>query len=74
MPTRKHRYTITSNEKVEFVLRRSGEEAIRQESEAEDAYEQRRRAAAKRLAARFMQLEGLDHEALSEASVRWLRA
>lgn len=93
MPTKKHRYTITSDEKVELALRRSrrnfppgtsdskilaalvgkGEEAIRQESEAEDAYEQRRRAAAKRLAARFRQPEGLDYEALSEASVRWLR-
>jgi hypothetical protein len=93
MPTNKHRYTITSDEKVEFALRRSrrnfppgtsdskilaalvgkGEEALKRESQAEEAYEQRRRAAAKRLAARFRQPEGLDYAALSEASAQWLR-
>lgn len=92
MPTKKHRYTITSDEKVEFALRRSrrsfppgtsdskilaalvgkGEEALKQESQAEDDYEQRRRAAAKRLAIRFRQPEGLDYAALREASARWL--
>ncbi len=92
MPTKKRRYTITSDEKVEFALRRSrrsfpsgtsdskilaalvgkGEEALERESQAEDDYEQRRRAAAKRLANRFRQPEGLDYAALREASVRWL--
>jgi hypothetical protein len=92
MPTKKHRYTITSDKKVESALRRSrrsfppgtsdskilaalvgkGEEALRRESQAEDDYEQRRRTAAKRLANRFRQPEGLDYAALREASVRWL--
>jgi hypothetical protein len=92
MPTKKHRYTVTSDEKVEFALRRSrhsfppgtsdskilaalvskGEEALKRESQAEADYEQRRRAAAKRLAERFRQPEGLDYAALREASVRWL--
>src|ERR1035441_3199784 len=77
MPTKKHRYTITSDEKVEFALRRSrrsfppgtsdskilaalvskGEEALKQGSQAEEDYEQRRRAAAKRLADRFRRPE-----------------
>ena len=92
MPTKKHRYTITGDEKVEFALRRSrrsfppgtsdskilaalvgkGEEALERESQAEDDYERRRRAAAKRLAERFRQPEGLDYAALREASARWL--
>lgn len=92
MPTKKHRYTITSDEKVESALRRSrrsfppgtsdskilvalvgkGEEALKRESQAAEDYEQRRRAAARRLADRFRQPEGLDHAALREASVRWL--
>jgi hypothetical protein len=37
-----------------------GEEALQQGSQAEEDYEQRRRAAAKRLADRFRQPEGLD--------------
>ena len=93
MPTKKHRYTITSDEKVEFALRRSrrsfppgtsdskilaalvskGEEALKQGSQAEEDYEQRRRAAAKRLGDRFRRPDGLDHAALREASARWLR-
>jgi hypothetical protein len=93
VPTKKHRYTITSNEKVELALRRSrrcfppgtsdskiltilvnkGDEALEMESQAEAAYEQRRRAAAKRLADRFRQPEGLDYAALHEASAQWLR-
>lgn len=93
MPTKKHRYTITSNERVELALRRSrpsfppgtsdskilaalvskGDEALERESQAAEDYEQRRRAAAKRLADRFRQSEGLDYAALSEASGRWLR-
>jgi hypothetical protein len=93
MPTKKRRYTITSDEKVEFALRRSrrsfptgtsdskilaalvskGEEALRQGSQAEEDYEQRRRAAAKRLADRFGRPEGLDYAALREASTQWQR-
>jgi hypothetical protein len=93
MPTKKHRYTITSDEKVEFALRRSrrsfppgtsdskilaalvsrGEEALKQGSQAEENYEQRRRAAAKRLADRFRRPEGLDYAALREASAQWQR-
>jgi hypothetical protein len=92
VPTKKHRYTITSDEKVEFALRQSrrsfppgtsdsrilaalvskGEDALRRESQAEADYEQRRRAAAQRLADRFRQPEGLDYAALREASARWL--
>lgn len=92
MPTKKHRYTITSDEKVEFALRRSrrsfppgtsdskilaalvskGEDALTRESQAEEDYERRRRAAAQRLADRFRQPEGLDYAALREASARWL--
>jgi hypothetical protein len=93
MPTKKHRYTITSDEKVEVALRRSrrsfppgtsdskilaalvskGEEALKQGSQAEEDYEQRRRAAAKRLADRFRQPKGLDYAALREASAQWQR-
>jgi hypothetical protein len=93
MPTKKHRYTIPSDEKVEFALRRSrrsfppgtsdskilaalvskGEEALKQGSQAEEDYEQRRRAAAKRLSDRFRRPEGLDYAALREASAQWQR-
>jgi hypothetical protein len=93
MPTKKQRYTITSDENVEFALRRSrrsfppgtsdskilaalvtrGEQALQQSNQAAENYEQRRRAAAKRLADRFRQPEGLDYEALSEASAQWQR-
>ena len=93
MPTKKHRYTITSNEKLEFALRRrrrsfppgtsdskilaalvdKGVEALEQESRATEDYEQRRRAAARRLADRFRRPEGLDRAALHEASAQWLR-
>jgi hypothetical protein len=93
VPTKKRRYTITSDEKVEFALRRSrrsfppgtsdskilaalvgkGEEALMREGQAEDDYEQRRRAAAKRLADRFRRPEGLDYAALREASAQWQR-
>jgi hypothetical protein len=93
MPTKKHRYTITSDEKVEHALGRSrrsfppgtsdskilaalvckGEETLRLGDQAEAEYEQRRRAAAMRLADRFRQPQGLDHAALREASARWLR-
>jgi hypothetical protein len=93
MPTKKHRYTITSDDKVELALRRGrrsfppgtsdskilaalvskGEEALMRGSEAEVAYEQRRRAAARRLADRFRQPEGLDYAALREASAQWQR-
>ncbi len=93
MPTKKQRYTITSDEKVESALRRSrrsfppgtsdskilavlvtrGEEALQRGGQAEEDYEQRRRAAAKRLADRFRRPEGLDYAALSEASAQWQR-
>jgi hypothetical protein len=93
MPTKKRRYTITSDEKVEFALLRSrrsfppgtsdskilaalvtkGEEALKQGNQAEEDYEQRRRAAAKRLADRFRRSEGLDYAALREASAQWQR-
>jgi hypothetical protein len=93
VPTKKHRYTITSDEQVELALRRSrrsfppgtsdskilaalvskGEQALEQESQAEEDYEQRRRAAAERLADRFRRPEGLDYAALREASAQWQR-
>ncbi|HWX45260.1 MAG TPA: hypothetical protein VNY52_08045 [Solirubrobacteraceae bacterium] len=93
MPTKKHRYTITSDERVELALRRGrrsfppgtsdskilatlvsrGEEALERESQAEEDREQRRRVAAKRLADRFRQPEGLDYAALRDASAQWLR-
>jgi len=57
MPTKKHRHTITSNEKVE-------------EGQAAEDYEQRRYASAKRLADRFLQLEGFDYAALREVSAQ----
>jgi|GEM_PF-6622707 hypothetical protein len=94
MPTKKRRYTITSDEKVEFALQRSrrsfpagtsdskilaalvskGEEALRQRSQAEESYEQRRRAAAKHLSDRFRQPEGFDYAALREASAQRRRS
>lgn len=93
MPTKRRRYTITSDEKVEFALRQSrrsfpagtsdskilaalvskGEEALAQRSQAEEASEQRRRAAAERLADRFQRPEGLDYAALRDASAQWQR-
>ncbi|HEV2998389.1 MAG TPA: hypothetical protein VGX16_04735 [Solirubrobacteraceae bacterium] len=92
MPTKRQRYTITSNERVELALRRSrrsfppgtsdskilaalvskGDEVLERESQAEREYEQRRRAAAERLADRFRRPEGLDYAALHEASAQWL--
>jgi hypothetical protein len=93
VPTKKRRYTITSDEKVEFALRRSrrsfppgtsdskilaalvskGDQALTERSHAEEDYEQRRRAAARRLANRFQQPEGLDYVALRDASAQWQR-
>lgn len=91
MPTKKHRYIITGDDRVESALRRGrrrfppgtpdsrilvalvskGDEAL--EREAESDSEQRRRAAAERLAERFQRPDGLDYTALGEASGRWLR-
>lgn len=93
VPTKKHRYTITGDEQVEFALRRGrrrfppgtpdsrilaslvskGDEALEREREAEADHEQRRRAAADRLAERFRRPDGFDYGALAEASGRWLR-
>jgi hypothetical protein len=44
------------------------------EREAETEHEQRRRAAADRLAERFRRPDGFDYDALAKASGRWLRA
>jgi transposase len=94
VPTKKHRYTITGDEQVEFALRRGrrrfppgtpdsrilaslvskGDEALEREREAGADHEQRRRAAADRLAERFRRPDGFDYGALAEASGRWLRA
>jgi hypothetical protein len=93
VPTKKHRYIVTGDEKVELALRRSrrgfppgtptskilaaliskGDEALERETQVEGDYEQRRRAAARRLADRFREPEGLDYAALAEASAQWLR-
>jgi hypothetical protein len=93
VPTKKHRYTITGDERVESALRRGrrrfppgtpdsrilaalvrkGDEAVERERKAEAEHEQRRRAAADRLAERFRSPDGFDHGALAEASGRWLR-
>lgn len=93
VPTKKHRYTITGDEPVEFALRRGrcrfppgtsdsrilaslvskGDEALEREREAEADHEQRRRAAADRLAERFRRPDGFDYGAFAEASGRWLR-
>jgi hypothetical protein len=93
MPTKKHRYTITSDQQLELALRRSrpsfppgtsdsrilaalvskGDEALTRESQAEADYEERRHAAAKRLADRFRRPGGLDYAALREASAQWQR-
>ncbi|HEY7961514.1 MAG TPA: hypothetical protein VID29_06290 [Solirubrobacteraceae bacterium] len=63
----------TSDSKILAALVSKGEEALAQEDRAEADYEQRRRAAARRLAARFRQPEGLDYAALREASAQWQR-
>jgi hypothetical protein len=93
VPTKKRRYTITSDEKVESALRRGrrsfppgtsdskilaalvskGDEALERGSQAEEDYERRRRAAARRLADRFQRPGGLDYAALRDASAQWQR-
>jgi len=62
----------TSDSKILAALVARGEQALAQEDEALAAHEQRRRAAAKRLADRFRSPEGLDYAALEDASSRWL--
>jgi hypothetical protein len=62
----------TSDSKILATLVREGEQALAREDDAEVAYERRRQAAAKRLAARFRRRDGLDFAALQEASSRWL--
>jgi hypothetical protein len=63
----------TSDSKILAALVSKGEEALKQESQAEEDYERRRRAAAKRLADCFRRPEGLDYAALREASAQWQR-
>ena len=55
------------------MLVSKGDEALERERKADTEREERRRAAADRLAERFRRLGGLDHGALAEASGRWLR-
>lgn len=62
----------TSDSKILAALVSRGERALAQEDEDGDAYEQRRRIAAKRLIGRFEKPAGLDYAALEEASARWL--
>lgn len=62
----------TSDSKILAALVARGDEAFAREDEAQAAYEQRRRGAAKRLAARFQRQDGLDYAALEAASARWL--
>jgi hypothetical protein len=62
----------TSDSKILAALVSKGDQALERESDAEADYEQRRQAAARRLADRFRRPEGLDYPALAEASARWL--
>jgi hypothetical protein len=62
----------TSDSKILAALVARGEKALAQEDEAQAVYEQRRRAAARRLTTRFQSPDGLDYAALEEASARWL--
>jgi hypothetical protein len=61
----------TSDSRILAALVSKGEKALKRESEAEVEHEQRRRAAAGRLAERFGRPDGLDYAALSEASAQW---
>ncbi|HEY2537496.1 MAG TPA: hypothetical protein VGI24_11000 [Solirubrobacteraceae bacterium] len=61
-----------SDSKILAALVSKGEQALEQEALAQTDYEQRRRAAAERLAERFRRPDGLDYAALGEASTRWL--
>lgn len=70
---RRHFAPGTPDSRILAVLVSKGDEAFRLEQEAEAEHEQRRRAAADRLAARFRRGDGFDYAALAEASGRWRR-
>lgn len=59
--------------KLLALLVKKGDEAIAHEQGNTAAREQQRRAAAKRLAARFTRPDGFDYAALTEASELWLQ-
>ncbi|HUO71954.1 MAG TPA: hypothetical protein VMU39_14375 [Solirubrobacteraceae bacterium] len=63
----------TPDSRILASLVSKGDEAAEREREAETEHEQRRRAAADRLAERFRRPDGFDYGALAEASDRWLR-
>lgn len=61
----------TPDSKVLAALVTKGDEAFEREEQAKTDGEERRRAAAKRLADRFRRPDGFDHAALTEASALW---
>jgi len=69
----KARFPGTADSKLLARLIKRGDEAIEADERAEAEQEERRAAAAERLAERFSRADGFDYEALSEASTRWSR-
>ena len=65
--------TGTSDSQILAALVTRGDQALERESRDREEYEQRRRAAAARLADRFRRAGGFDYPALGEASERWLQ-
>lgn len=63
----------TSDSRILVTLVVKGDEAIEREERAKAEDEERRRAAAQRLAARFERPDGFDYAALREASTLWFR-
>lgn len=63
----------TPDSRILASLVSKGDEALEREQEAEAELEQRRLAAADRLAERFRRPDGFDYGALAEASGQWLR-
>jgi hypothetical protein len=64
----------TPDSRILASLVSKGDEALERERAAGAEHEQRRRAAADRLAERPRRPDGFDYGALAEASGRWLRA
>jgi hypothetical protein len=65
--------TGTSDSQILAELVTKGDQALEREGRAREQDEQRRRAAAARLADRFRRPDGFDYPALEEASARWLQ-
>ena len=71
---RRHFPPGTPDSRILASLVGKGDEALERERAADAEHEQRRRAAADRLAERFRRPDGFDYGALAKASGRWLRA